>query len=66
MTYTDSEHLCRYLLRPPVAQDRLQSLPDGRVLVRLKTASRDATTRLVFRAPSRRASVPRRARRRAV
>ncbi len=31
-----------------MAQDRLQSLPDGRVLVELKTAWRDGTTHLVF------------------
>ena len=30
------ERLCRYLLRPPVAQERLTLLPDGRVLVTLK------------------------------
>ena len=30
------EHLCRYLLRPPVAQERLRLLPDGRVLLQLK------------------------------
>ena len=23
------EHLCRYLARPPIANDRLQQLPDG-------------------------------------
>ncbi len=26
------EHLCRYLARPPIANDRLQELPDGRAL----------------------------------
>jgi hypothetical protein len=32
------EPLCRYLLRPPVAQDRLRLLDDGRILLTLKTA----------------------------
>jgi hypothetical protein len=30
------ERLCRYLLRPPVAEDRLSFAPDGSVLLRLK------------------------------
>jgi hypothetical protein len=42
------ERLCRYLLRPPLAQDRLRLRADGRVLVRLKQAWRDGTTRLAF------------------
>ena len=42
------EHLCRYLLRPPLAQDRLHLRTDGRVVVTLKRAWRDGTTRLVF------------------
>ena len=33
------ERLCRYLLRPPVAEDRLSFASDGVVLVRLKTRS---------------------------
>ena len=37
------ERLCRYLLRPPVAEDRLSFSPDGTVLVRLKTPWRDGT-----------------------
>ena len=40
--------LCRSLLRPPLAQDRLQLRPDGRVLVKLKTAWRDGTSHLLF------------------
>lgn len=31
------EQLCRYLLRPPVAQDRLRLTSDGRVLLELPT-----------------------------
>jgi len=42
------EHLCRYLLRPPLAQDRMHLRTDGRVVVTLKRAWRDGTTRLVF------------------
>jgi hypothetical protein len=42
------EHLCRYLLRPPLAQARLRLRADGRVTVKLKGAWRDGTTHLVF------------------
>ena len=42
------EHLCRYLARPPIANDRLQELPDGRLALRFKQAWRDGTTRIVF------------------
>ena len=42
------EHLCRYLLRPPVAQERLRLLADGRVLVQLKQAWADGTSHLLF------------------
>jgi len=42
------ERLCRYLLRPPVAEDRLSLAPDGSVLVRLKTAWRDGTSHLAL------------------
>ncbi len=42
------ERLCRYLLRPPIAQDRLALRPDGTVLVTLKTPWRDGTTHLRF------------------
>ena len=42
------EHLCRYLLRPPLVQDRLRLRADGRVAVKLKGAWRDGTTHLVF------------------
>jgi hypothetical protein len=30
------EHLCRYVLRPPIAQERLDRAPDGAVLLRLR------------------------------
>ncbi len=42
------EGLCRYLLRPAVAQDRLRLLTDGRVLLTLKTAWADGTRHLIF------------------
>jgi Putative transposase len=42
------EQLCRYLLRPAVAQDRLRLLDDGHVVLTLKTAWVDGTRQLVF------------------
>jgi hypothetical protein len=42
------ERLCRYLLRPPVAEDRLSFASDGRVLVRLKTPWRDGTSHIAL------------------
>jgi hypothetical protein len=42
------EHLCRYLARPPIANDRLQELPDGRLALRFKQAWRDGTIHIVF------------------
>ncbi|MGF1465526.1 MAG: transposase [Sandaracinaceae bacterium] len=44
------EALCRYLLRPPVSDDRLEALPDGRYRLRLKTAWRDGTSHLLLSA----------------
>ena len=41
------EQLCRYLLRPAVAQDRLRRLTDGRVVLTLKTAWADGTRHLI-------------------
>jgi hypothetical protein len=42
------ERLCRYLLRPPLAQDRLQLTDDGRVLMELRRPWSDGTTHLLF------------------
>jgi len=42
------EQLCRYLLRPAVAQDRLRLLDDGRIMLTLKAAWADGTRQLVF------------------
>jgi putative transposase len=42
------EHLCRYLLRPPLAQDRVRLRADGRVLVQLKIIWHDGTCHFLF------------------
>ena len=42
------EHLIKYLARPPIADDRLTELPDGRLALRFKQAWRDGTTHVVF------------------
>jgi hypothetical protein len=42
------ERLCRYVLRPPFAQERLRLRDDGRVVVELKTAWHDGTRELLF------------------
>ena len=42
------EQLCRYLLRPAVAQGRLRRLDDGRIVLTLKAAWADGTLHLVF------------------
>jgi len=42
------ERLCRYVLRPPFAQERLQLRGDGRVALELKRAWHDGTRELVF------------------
>ena len=42
------EHLCRYILRPPVAQDALELTPDGKVLLRLRRPWSDGTRAIRF------------------
>ncbi len=42
------EHLCRYILRPPVAQDALELTQDGKVLLHLRRPWRDGTRALCF------------------
>ena len=42
------EHLCRYILRPPVAQDALELTADGKVLLRLRRPWRDGTRAICF------------------
>ena len=42
------ERLCRYILRPPLAKDRLQRREDGNVVVGPKRVWSDGTSALVF------------------
>jgi hypothetical protein len=42
------ERLCRYVARPPLASDRLEARPDGRLALRLKTRWRDGTTHILM------------------
>ena len=42
------EHLCRYVLRPPVAQDALTLTSQGQVLLRLRRPWRDGTRAIRF------------------
>jgi hypothetical protein len=42
------ERLCRYILRPPFAQERLRLRGDGRVALELKRPWHDGTRELVF------------------
>ena len=43
-----TERLCRYVLRPPFAQERLRRRGDGRVALELTRAWHDGTQELVF------------------
>jgi hypothetical protein len=42
------ERLCRYVARPPLASERLEARPDGRLALRLKTRWRDGTTHILM------------------
>ena len=42
------ERICRYIARPPIAQDRLSRLPDGRLRYTMKNPWSDGTTAVVF------------------
>jgi hypothetical protein len=42
------ERLCRYVARPPLAKERLEEHPDGRLALRLKTRWRDGTTHILM------------------
>lgn len=46
--HTRLEHLCRYLLRPPVPEGRLDRLADGRIALALGRTWSDGTTHFVF------------------
>jgi hypothetical protein len=42
------EQVCGYVLRPPVAQERLSMTAEGQVLLRFRQSWRDGTTHVVF------------------
>ena len=42
------ETLVKYLARPPIANDRLTEMPDGRLALQFKQPWRDGTTHVVF------------------
>jgi hypothetical protein len=42
------ERVCHYVARPPLASDRLEGRPDGRLALRLKTPWRDGTTHILM------------------
>jgi hypothetical protein len=42
------EHLCRYVLRPPIAQEALELTPEGKVLLRLRRPWTDGTRAILF------------------
>ena len=42
------ERLIRYAARPPIANDRLSQMPDGRLSYRLKTPWKNGTTHVIF------------------
>jgi len=42
------ERLIRYVARPPLAHDRLEKRPDGRLTIRLKTRWRDGTSHILM------------------
>ena len=45
---SDLEHLCRYITRPAIANERLSVNRAGQVVLKLKTAYRDGTSHLVM------------------
>jgi len=42
------EKLCRYIARPPIAQERLSQRHDGKLLYKLKNTYSDGTTHVLF------------------
>jgi hypothetical protein len=42
------ERLCRYVMRPPLSQERLVQLPDGRLRLTLKNTWKDGTRALLL------------------
>ena len=47
------ERLCRYITRPPVAQERLEERPDGRLELALKSVWKDGTRVMQLELPFR-------------
>jgi hypothetical protein len=45
---TGLERLCQYILRPPIANDRLSRLNDGAISLRLKRPWSDGTSHILF------------------
>ncbi|MBI4190672.1 MAG: transposase, partial [Betaproteobacteria bacterium] len=45
---SELEHLCRYITRPAIANERLSVNPAGQVVLKLKTSYRDGTSHLVM------------------
>ena len=43
------ERLCRYVARPPLANERLKEHPDGMLALRLKTRWRDGTSHILMK-----------------
>ena len=41
------EHLCRYITRPAIANERLKRNRAGQVVLQLKSADHDGTTHIV-------------------
>jgi len=42
------EHLCRYVSRPAICDDRLMAIADGRIMYRLRRPFRDGTVAIMF------------------
>jgi len=42
------EHLSRYVLRPPVAQEALELTADGQILLNMRRAWHDGTRAILF------------------
>ncbi len=42
------EHLCRYITRPAIANERLTRNKDGQIVLKLKTPYRDGTTHIIM------------------
>lgn len=45
---TRLEHLARYVLRPPIAQDALELTPEGNLLLKIRRPWHDGTCAILF------------------